>query len=344
MLQTLQLLTLVQGLFLLIVIFKNKKQYKKTIFWLFVGSIIAVQLYILGDDENNLFFEHTDLFFLDITLFITFLFLFIKYKTKSKAIFSKMDFLYFIPNIIYLTIEVLESQLFLNSAIIEVFELFVELTFLSYFVAIIGMLYRSKSEKWMLYFMVPMIAILSFSISNEILGLVGLEEFWLFGDQYFNSSMVILVALLFYTFSFKLIISPKEVLPNAKPSKYKTSSLATHEFSTYQKDLIALMKNEKLYMNPKLSIHDVAKKLNVPRQHISEVLNVHMHIGFQDFINEYRVKAFENCLRKEQYAHYTLFGIANEVGFNSKSSFNTTFKKINGLTPSEFKKTLLVIT
>jgi AraC-like DNA-binding protein len=137
--------------------------------------------------------------------------------------------------------------------------------------------------------------------------------------------MVILVALLFYTFSFKFIISPKEFLPNAKPLKYKTSSLATHEFSTYQKKLIALMKNEKLYMNPKLSIHDVAKKMNVPRQHISEVLNVHMHTGFQYFINEYRVKAFEDCLRKEQYAHYTLFGIANEVGFNSKSSFNTTF-------------------
>ena len=82
----------------------------------------------------------------------------------------------------------------------------------------------------------------------------------------------------------------------------------------------------------------------MPRQHISEVLNVHMNVSFQDFINEYRVNAFINCLQKEQYAHYTLFGIANEVGFNSKSSFNTTFKKIKGLTPSEFKKTLLLTT
>jgi AraC-like DNA-binding protein len=342
MLQTLQLLALVQGLFLLTVIFKNKKRYKKTVFWLFVGSIFTVQMYILGDDDNNFLFEHADLFFFDITLFITFLFLFIKYKTKPKTTFSKKDLLYFTPNVIYLTIEILELQSALNNTILESFELLVELTFLSYFAAIIGMLYTSKSEKWMLYFMVPMIITVSLSISNEILALVGLEEFWLFSDEYFNSSMVILVALLFYAFSFKLIISPKEVLPNVKPLKYKTSSLATREFSAYQKELVALMKNEKLYMNPKLSIHDVAQKLKVPRQHISEVLNVHMHVGFQDFINEYRVEAFINCLQKEQYTHYTLFGIANEVGFNSKSSFNTTFKKIKGLTPSQFKKTLLV--
>jgi AraC-like DNA-binding protein len=342
MLQTIQILALLQGVFLLMVIFRNKKQYKKALFWLFVGSIIAIELYILGDDDNNLLFEHTDLFFLDITLFITFLFLFIKYKTQPETVFSKKDLLYFIPNILYLTIEVLEVQPMLNTVVMEFFELFIELTFLSYFIIILGRLYASKSEKWMLYFMVPMVMVISFSISNEVLILVGLEEFWLFSDQYFNSSLTILVALLFYSFSFKLIISPKEVLPNAKPVKYKTSNLPIHEFSGYQKDLIRLMEKEKLYMNPKLSIHDVAKQLQVPRQHVSEVLNVHMHISFQDFINEYRVDAFINCLQKEQYTHYTLFGIANEVGFNSKSSFNTTFKKIKGLTPSEYKKTFLV--
>jgi hypothetical protein len=77
----------------------------------------------------------------------------------------------------YLTIEVLETQLILTSVVMEFLELCTELTFLSYIIAIIRMLYTSKSEKWMLYFMVPMIAIISFSISNQILALVGLEEF-----------------------------------------------------------------------------------------------------------------------------------------------------------------------
>ncbi|WP_298420050.1 helix-turn-helix transcriptional regulator [uncultured Kordia sp.] len=343
MLQTIQILALIQGLFLLIVIFKNKKQYKSTVFWLFVGSIAALQLYILGDDDNNLFFEDTDLFLFDITLFATFLFLFITYKTKPEKTFSKRDLLYFIPNIAYLIIEILESKTMSNGVLIEFLELVIELTFLSYFIAIAKMLFDSKSEKWMLYFLIPMITVISFSIGGEVTTLLSFPEFWLFGDQYFNSSMIILVAFLYYSFSFKLIISPREVLPSVKPSKYKTSSLAVREFSSYQKELIRLMEKEELYKQAKLSIHDVARTLSVPRQHISEVLNVHMNVSFQDFINQYRVNAFINCLQKEQYAHYTLFGIANEVGFNSKSSFNTTFKKIKGLTPSEYKKTLLVV-
>ena len=49
---------------------------------------------------------------------------------------------------------------------------------------------------------------------------------------------------------------------------------------------------------------------------------------------------FEKSPAKDQYAHYTLFGIASEVGFSSKSSFNATFKKVKGLTPTQFKNSI----
>jgi len=337
MFYTIQLLALVQGLFLLLVLVRNRKLYKKTPFWLFVGSIVSVQLYLLGDD-NNLFFNHVDLFFFDITLFVTFLFLFIQYKTSPKTVFHKRDLLYFIPNLVYIIIEIAEFYPQLNLVWVESFEILIELTFLVYFGIIIYRLWNSKVEKWMLYFMIPMMIISSFSISNEVINILGFDEIIYFNDQNFNSFLIVLVAFLYYTFSFKLITSPKALLPIAKLVKYKTSSLAMCNFSMYEKELIRLMEKEKLYTNPKLSIHDIAHQLNVPRQHISEVLNVHMQISFQDFVNEYRVNAFIDCLQKEQYAHYTLFGIASEAGFNSKSSFNTTFKKIKGLTPSEYKK------
>ncbi|WP_243846557.1 helix-turn-helix domain-containing protein [Wenyingzhuangia heitensis] len=85
----------------------------------------------------------------------------------------------------------------------------------------------------------------------------------------------------------------------------------------------------------------VSKKLNIPRQYISEILNIHMNISFQDFINQYRVDEFISRLKNNQNNHFTLLAIAMEVGFSSKSSFNSTFKKIKGLTPSEYKKTLI---
>ena len=66
-----------------------------------------------------------------------------------------------------------------------------------------------------------------------------------------------------------------------------------------------------------------------------------MNTNFQDFINEYRVEEFINRLKNDQNNHFTLLGIATDVGFNSKSTFNAIFKKFKGLTPTQFKKNLL---
>jgi AraC-like DNA-binding protein len=63
-----------------------------------------------------------------------------------------------------------------------------------------------------------------------------------------------------------------------------------------------------------------------------------MDTNFQDFINKYRVEEFIERLKNDQNNHFTLLGIATDVGFNSKSSFNAIFKKYKGLTPTQFKK------
>jgi AraC-like DNA-binding protein len=59
-----------------------------------------------------------------------------------------------------------------------------------------------------------------------------------------------------------------------------------------------------------------------------------MDTNFQDFINKYRVEEFIERLKNDQNNHFTLLGIATDVGFNSKSSFNAIFKKYKGLTYS----------
>ncbi len=139
---------------------------------------------------------------------------------------------------------------------------------------------------------------------------------------------------------YKFITAPKDVLPKSTISKYKTSSLQPKNVEKYKTELLHLMTEEKLFKNNKLTVNDVAKQLNIPRQHLSEILNVHMKIGFQDLLNQYRVEEFIECLQSETYKNYTLLAIANEVGFSSKSSFNTIFKKLKGMTPSQYKKQL----
>ena len=91
-----------------------------------------------------------------------------------------------------------------------------------------------------------------------------------------------------------------DILPKIKKDKYNNSNLNQEAIAQYKTDLINSMVNDKMYLNPKLSIHDLSKKNNIPRQYISEVLNEYMNTSFQDFVNEYRVEEFINRLKNNQ--------------------------------------------
>ena len=340
MLKTLQIIALLQGLFVLSVLFVNRKDYKKTAFWLLFGSLLSVLFYILGDDENNLFVQQADWFLFDSSLFVTFLFLFFRYYKNGKEKFAKLDYLFFLPNIIYFIIEGLEILIVKEHFLVEIFEILAELTFVVYLSLIVYSIIKTKKKHWIIYFAIPIVMLFALSSLNDILEAFGLNEIPMFNDQNFNTYLLLVVAFLFYFIAFKLLSKSKEILPKNETSKYKNSNLNPKLITKYKADLISAMETDKLFLNSKLSIHNVSEKLNIPRQYISEVLNEHMDISFQDFVNQYRVEEFVNRLQNDQNDHLTLLGIANDVGFNSKSSFNATFKKFKGLTPTEFKKNL----
>ena len=340
MLKTLQIVALLQGLFVLSVLFINRKEYKKTTFWLLFGSLLSVLLYIAGDDENNIFVQGADWFLFDSSLFITFFFLFFKYVRNHKLNFEKKDLLFFMPNVVFFLIETIEVIYPKDIFFIEVLEILIEFTFIGYLSYIIYTVIKNKQKYWVLYFAIPIALLFSFSLINELFKTFGIIKNPLSESENFNSYVLIIIAFLFYFIAFKLLSKNKDILPKTETSKYKNSNLNPKLIEQYKTDLIRSMEIDKLYLNNKLSIVDVSDKLNIPRQYISEVLNEHMNTSFQDFINEYRVEEFINRLKNDQNDHLTLLGIANDVGFNSKSSFNATFKKIKGLTPTQFKKNL----
>ena len=137
MLKTLQIIALIQGIFVLSVLFINRKEYKKATFWLLFGSLVSVLLYVAGDDDNNLFVQDADWFLFDSSLFVTFLFLFFRYYKNGKEKFAKLDYLFFLPNIIYFFIEALEIWMVEENSIVEIFESILELTFVAYLSLII---------------------------------------------------------------------------------------------------------------------------------------------------------------------------------------------------------------
>lgn len=101
-------------------------------------------------------------------------------------------------------------------------------------------------------------------------------------------------------------------------------------------NLTLLFEGDKLFLNPNLSASEVANRLNITRQQLSQLLTHHFKMNFYDFVNRYRVQEFQARLQSGNYGHLTLLGLALECGFNSKSSFNAVFKSITGKTPSAF--------
>jgi YesN/AraC family two-component response regulator len=103
-------------------------------------------------------------------------------------------------------------------------------------------------------------------------------------------------------------------------------------------EIIEVMNTEKIYRNAELSIFDIAKRLDVNKTYISFVINENLQENFSNFINRFRINEAKELLQNKNYHNYTLEGIANMVGFHSKSSFNIAFKKFTGMIPSQFKK------
>ena len=99
-----------------------------------------------------------------------------------------------------------------------------------------------------------------------------------------------------------------------------------------------LMKKEKPYLEPSLTIHDLAGKLKMPPHQLSKVINKELHCNFFEFVNKYRIEDFKQRAFSTDYKNMTILGIALDCGFNSKSAFNRIFKDVTGLTPGDFIK------
>jgi AraC-like DNA-binding protein len=124
----------------------------------------------------------------------------------------------------------------------------------------------------------------------------------------------------------------------APPKKYEKSSLPPERSERYVQKLLHFMETDKPYTDSELTLQKLAGKLSIPAQHLSRVINERLHQNFVDFINTYRVEEAKRRLIDPSKKHYSVLAIAEEVGFNSKSSFNFVFKKHANMTPSEFRK------
>lgn len=118
--------------------------------------------------------------------------------------------------------------------------------------------------------------------------------------------------------------------------RYQKSALSEISAQLIHSQLVELMKEQKLFKNPELTLNELAAQLNVHPNNLSQVINSRENKNFYDYINGKRMEEFLQLVGKPESKKYTLLSLALECGFNSKAAFNRNFKKMTGLTPSEY--------
>ncbi len=166
-----------------------------------------------------------------------------------------------------------------------------------------------------------------------------------FDPKIFSFSGLTLVsfAFSFYGNRQASIYSTKNLHPETRETtaiKYAKSGLSLEDLKKYAADIDKLMESRKLYLNPELSLAEVSEALGIARHHLTQALNTVTGKNFYTFINELRVKRFMEAVVDPKNKDYTFLAIAYDCGFNSKSTFNSVFKRITGFTPSEYLKTV----
>jgi len=122
--------------------------------------------------------------------------------------------------------------------------------------------------------------------------------------------------------------------------RYEKSGLKEETAEKYHRQIIEYMAKEKPYTDPDITINSLSEKLGIPRHHLTQVINEKSNRNFFMFINDYRISEVKEQISLDVLNEHSILRIAYDAGFNSKSTFNTMFKKSTGMTPSEYRKTI----
>ncbi len=131
----------------------------------------------------------------------------------------------------------------------------------------------------------------------------------------------------------KIIYETEEI---EEVTEERTALMDADKAAEYSEKLLAYLSEAKPYLDPDLSLRNLAKGIDIHPNQLSWLLNSSIGKNFNEFINHYRIETFKSIAKDPNNAHLTIEGLAYESGFNSKTVFNTYFKKETGLTPKQF--------
>lgn len=148
--------------------------------------------------------------------------------------------------------------------------------------------------------------------------------------------VVLTLVILFITYYRMVYPQVLDIAPDIKTRKYTQSKLSAADMDRLKKQLDALMLEKKPYLNSKLLKTELAKMLGIVNPELARLLNENIGMNFFEYVNYYRIKEFVSIAKTDRAKQLTFYGIAQEAGFNSKTTFNKSFKKLMGTSPSVY--------
>ncbi len=190
--------------------------------------------------------------------------------------------------------------------------------------------------QWLQFLLMGLIGLFLLNSVFDILYLAGLA------GETGLTIMAVAGTILIYMIGYRGLAQPEIFTfqePAARAGKETSSGLGltVDQTERLSSRIEQLMQKEKPYLDPSLTIRDLADQADIPDYKLSAVINDHFDKNFFEFVNRYRIEEAKHRLQDPDYENFTILAIANDVGFNSKSSFNTAFKRFTQMTPSQFR-------
>lgn len=195
------------------------------------------------------------------------------------------------------------------------------------------------SFKWFRNFLLAFLASSIIGLGMTLIDL-GLDlDFWHdWWSELFNAGLIYYLCIAGYaqTQPRRLHFEPPAA-DTAAAGLPKAEKMADEELEQWRTQIGRLMAEEKPWLDPELTLSELARRLNTNASVLSSAINRAFGKNFNDFVNEYRVEAVKQLLKDPAARHLSLLGIGLECGFNSKSTFNRAFRKATGVAPSAYE-------
>ena len=194
--------------------------------------------------------------------------------------------------------------------------------------------YRRIDIRWLSNSLLFFTAAMALAAVNSFIGLTSFSVFWL-------PVFLVVIGLVWVYINVLLLKALKDsalfgVLEEEPPMAAPRGPV--EEWRGLVEQLRGHMETRRPWLDPDLTLEQLALQLKLRPKLLSQAINEGLDQNFFEFINRYRIEEAKRLLTNPPDKKITVLEVLYEVGFNSKSSFNTVFKKQTGLTPSEFKK------